>query len=310
MMPAIPPGDVLLHAGDFSSTGTLPEVTRFRQFMESQPHPQKIVIAGNHDITLQPDYYKVFGVNFHGKFFRKPDFDPLEYAQQCRDVVCPSTSPAYTYLQDSSTTILPPVAGSTVLSEGIQVYGSPWQPEFFNWAFNLYPGAELKEKWDMIPDTTDVLITHGPPRMILDRVDDGTFTGCAQLRDAIAQRVKPRLHVFGHIHEGYGRNRHVTLVLRSPCSLIPRVLSYVHRHVLRRHDYLRQCVHLHGQLPPHQPSNCGGSAFGPILASSGGGLPNCVHRWKLNSMGLSLKVVRKNRRYGCNLMLFALLFGA
>lgn len=51
-----------------------------------------------------------------------------------------------------------------------------------------------------------MLITHGPPRMILDRVDDGSFTGCAQLRDAIAHRVKPRLHVFGHIHEGYGTN--------------------------------------------------------------------------------------------------------
>lgn len=202
MMPAIPPGDVLIHAGDFSSTGTLPEVTRFRQFVDSLPHAQKIVIAGNHDITLQPDYYKVNGVNFHGKFFRQEGFDPIQYAQQCRDVVCPS-SPAYTYLQDSSTTIVPP-AGSAVPSPGIEVYGAPWQPEFYNWAFNLYPGTELKEKWDLIPDSTDVLITHGPPRMILDRVDDGTFTGCAQLRDAIVDRVKPRLHIFGHIHEGYG----------------------------------------------------------------------------------------------------------
>lgn len=68
----------------------------------------------------------------------------------------------------------------------------------------MRPGPELKAKWDLIPNSTDVLVTHGPPYMILDRNLEGLFTGCQQLREAVVDRVKPRLYVFGHIHEGYG----------------------------------------------------------------------------------------------------------
>jgi Icc-related predicted phosphoesterase len=89
--------------------------------------------------------------------------------------------------------------------QGIETYGSPWQPEFCNWAFNKNRGADIKEKWDLIPDTTDVLITHGPPKDILDLCAHGGRAGCEMLRDAVVDRVKPRLHIFGHIHEGYGR---------------------------------------------------------------------------------------------------------
>ncbi len=203
-MPSIPPGDVLIHAGDFSSTGTLSEMEGFKKFMSSQPHPQKIVIAGNHEITLQPDFYQWSGRRFHPRLFQSGTFDPLKYAQECRDVVCLSEPPTYSYLQDSSTVIVPPAPNSASTSPGIKVYGAPWQPAFGNWAFNLLPGSELKEKWDLIPDSTDVLITHGPPRTILDVTEAGDYTGCALLREVITGRVKPRLHIFGHIHEGYG----------------------------------------------------------------------------------------------------------
>eukprot|EP00026_Physarum_polycephalum_P017756 Phypoly_transcript_19088.p1 GENE.Phypoly_transcript_19088~~Phypoly_transcript_19088.p1 ORF type:complete len:151 (+),score=18.92 Phypoly_transcript_19088:146-598(+) len=86
--------------------------------------------------------------------------------------------------------------------EGINFYGAPWQPEFCKWAFNLPRGQALKEKWDMIPSNTDILITHGPPKGILDRVE-GSNEGCADLLAAV-QRIKPKYHIFGHIHEGYG----------------------------------------------------------------------------------------------------------
>tara|TARA_R110002073_G_scaffold128374_2_gene274096 strand:- start:242 stop:643 length:402 start_codon:yes stop_codon:yes gene_type:complete len=96
------------------------------------------------------------------------------------------------YLQDESVEI-----------EGLKIYGSPWQPWFFNWAFNLRTPEELKEKWDKIPEDTDVLVTHGPPLGILDLTMDGLNVGCSELIKAV-ERIKPRAHIFGHIHEGYG----------------------------------------------------------------------------------------------------------
>lgn len=97
-----------------------------------------------------------------------------------------------TYLQDEGVEI-----------EGVRFWGSPWQPRFFDWAFNLDRGAPLRHIWDAIPADTDVLITHGPPHGILDRTAHGEDVGCEELRRAV-ERVAPRLHVFGHIHESHG----------------------------------------------------------------------------------------------------------
>ena len=87
----------------------------------------------------------------------------------------------------------------------VKVWGSPWQPEFYNWAFNLpRQGAELKEVWNMIPSDVDILITHGPPHGHLDYVDySKQNVGCELLRDRI-NIIKPKIHVFGHIHSSYG----------------------------------------------------------------------------------------------------------
>ena len=97
-----------------------------------------------------------------------------------------------TYLEDSEATI-----------GGLRFYGSPWQPWFFDWAFNLERGAPLAEKWALVPDDTDVLLTHGPPSGVLDTTSRGERVGCEELAAAL-RRVRPRLHVFGHIHESYG----------------------------------------------------------------------------------------------------------
>ncbi|HNC99840.1 MAG TPA: metallophosphoesterase, partial [Myxococcota bacterium] len=84
------------------------------------------------------------------------------------------------------------------------IWGSPWQPRFFDWAFNLDRGEPLRRVWQKIPDGIDILVTHGPPKGILDRVQRGGEVGCEELREAL-RRVRPRLHVFGHIHEAYGQ---------------------------------------------------------------------------------------------------------
>jgi predicted phosphodiesterase len=90
---------------------------------------------------------------------------------------------------------------------GLRFYGAPWQPWFLDWAFNLPRGEPLRRKWALIPPQTDVLLTHGPPMEVLDRTFAGVHAGCEELRAAVA-RLTPPLHVFGHIHEGFGVVRH------------------------------------------------------------------------------------------------------
>ncbi|MBF0239610.1 MAG: metallophosphatase domain-containing protein [SAR324 cluster bacterium] len=102
-----------------------------------------------------------------------------------------------------------------ILVEGLKIYGSPWQPEYNNWAFNLPRGNALRAKWAMIPDDLDILITHGPPHKILDDIHRvihqppeviGKFdlnVGCEDLLQKVRQ-VEPGFHIFGHIHEDYG----------------------------------------------------------------------------------------------------------
>jgi Icc-related predicted phosphoesterase len=112
------------------------------------------------------------------------------------------------YLQDEETTAM-----------GLKFYGSPWTPWFMDWAFNLHPGKALKEKWDMIPPGIDVLITHGPPYRHGDRSEQNERLGDKDLLEAV-KRIGPRLHIFGHIHEGYGEYRvgETTLINASLCN--------------------------------------------------------------------------------------------
>lgn len=168
----VPDGDILIHAGDATNRGTEAEVEDFLVWYSQLPHLHKIYVAGNHDWLYENDN-------------RRARFLTARYG--------------ITYLQDSFIEI-----------ENLKIYGSPWQPRFFNWAFNLNRGAEMAEKWKLIPADIDVLITHGPPHGILDEVSRQFFienTGCEELRkkvEEIATSGKLKLHVFGHIHCGYG----------------------------------------------------------------------------------------------------------
>jgi predicted phosphohydrolase len=159
----VPPGDILIHAGDFTIAGAIEEIAAFNRWLGTLPHVHKVIIAGNHDLIFQ-------------------DSPAL-----ARSLITNAT-----YLEDSHT-----------VCEGLKIYGSPWQPWFMDWAFNLPRGRALEEKWELIPPDTDILVTHGPPFGILDDVPRSEHVGCEALLDAV-QWVKPLLHVFGHIHYSYG----------------------------------------------------------------------------------------------------------
>jgi hypothetical protein len=107
--------------------------------------------------------------------------------------------PKVSYLQDNLEVI------GEDYATAVKIYGSPWQPEFYNWAFNLpRQGWELEVKWNGISPDTDILITHGPAWGHLDTVRGQTGNlGCEVLSERL-KSLKPKIHVFGHIHSGYG----------------------------------------------------------------------------------------------------------
>uniref|UniRef100_A0A1B6DNH8 Calcineurin-like phosphoesterase domain-containing protein n=1 Tax=Clastoptera arizonana TaxID=38151 RepID=A0A1B6DNH8_9HEMI len=95
------------------------------------------------------------------------------------------------------------------------------QPEFCKWAFNVPRGFECLQKWETIPDETDVLITHTPPIGHGDLCCTGVRAGCVELLATVQKRVKPRYHVFGHIHEGYGisSDGNIIFINASTCDI-------------------------------------------------------------------------------------------
>lgn len=189
----VPDGDVLVHAGDITNVGSVLDIREFANWSKNLPHLDKIIIAGNHDFC-----------------FEKRDCQTLDAIRYLEDA-------GWKYLKDSSASVIDLSTGKE-----IKFYGSPWQPWFHDWAFNLPRGGEqLKRVWDAIPADTDVLITHGPPDRILDiTAHDKQHVGCEVLSERIKELKNLKLHVFGHIHEGYGKEvvNGVTYVNASICD--------------------------------------------------------------------------------------------
>ncbi|MBA2328767.1 MAG: metallophosphatase domain-containing protein [Flavisolibacter sp.] len=162
----LPKADAIIHAGDISYKGKEVEVIDFFDWFSSLPYTNKICIAGNHDFFFEKEKQEIIKKRIPGNVI---------------------------YLQDSGVEI-----------EGIKIWGSPVTPWFFNWAFNRKRGLQLLNHWKLIPPDTDVLITHGPPYGILDNIINETNAGCVDLLKTV-QQLKPKVHVFGHIHESYGQ---------------------------------------------------------------------------------------------------------
>jgi Icc-related predicted phosphoesterase len=160
----LPEGDILICSGDITYNGKPFAVSQFNAWFAAQPHRYKVLIAGNHDFLFEKE---------------------RAYARSL-------ISSNIIYLENTGCEIM-----------GLKFWGSPETPWFFDWAFNRQRGADIRRYWDEIPARTDVLITHGPPFGILDRNANDENTGCEELLVAV-QRTRPRVHIFGHIHEGFG----------------------------------------------------------------------------------------------------------
>jgi len=198
----VPDGDLLVHAGDLTFRGTESEVERELDWLGSLPHERKIFVAGNHDWFFDPQMPQ----DFHGY--------PLRRSRPVEALL--ADYPNIVYLQDSGCEF-----------EGWKIWGSPWQPNFQSWAFNFPKAGEAipLETWARIPSDTQILVTHGPPFGILDAVAPGRNVGDRALYDRIRNLPDLRLHIFGHIHEGYGRDERVlasgakiTFVNASTCT--------------------------------------------------------------------------------------------
>ncbi|KAL4439274.1 hypothetical protein ABPG74_016937 [Tetrahymena malaccensis] len=182
---ALPQGDVLIHAGDFTYTGCPQEVSDFNDFLRNSKFEVKIVIAGNHELT--------FDVNNYEKKLKKrykthcnQNYDAKQVKSLLQDCI---------YLEDSSYQL-----------QGINIYGSPYTQLYSQWAFHLETEEESIKKWEQIPSNTDILITHGGPYEIMDFEPSSpqTHEGDKYLKQQIFERVKPKYHIFGHSHGGYG----------------------------------------------------------------------------------------------------------
>lgn len=158
--------DVLIHCGDISGNGGIQAIEAFLAWFSAlDKFKHKIFIAGNHDWLFERANLRA------------------------REVVPNNVI----YLEDEE-----------VVIDGVKFYGTPVQKHFRNWAFNR-DESKLAQHWQAIPDDTDVLITHSPPYSILDLVPwNNSCEGSPSLYKEVVERIKPSLHLMGHIHEGYG----------------------------------------------------------------------------------------------------------
>lgn len=223
----LPAADVLLHCGDLTMNGSIAQHNNALKLITSVRADLKLIIPGNHDVTLDRAYYKA-----HPRVHAS--WDP-PYVETTLDEI-----------QDLYTGPKPRADGVRYLVEGVGryrlkngarlgVYASAYQPEFWNWAFGYARGvdrfnphagtgtgtglegaegesARTAEKHCPVPDfdggatSIDIMLTHGPPHGILDQTMSGAQVGCEHLRRAV-ERCRPRLHCFGHIHEAWGAVR-------------------------------------------------------------------------------------------------------
>lgn len=161
----VPDGDVFVHAGDISNFNrSRNHYVDFNDWIKELPHKYKLVLPGNHDERLE----------------RHPE-------------EIPELTSNYIYMHEKE-----------IVIDGTKFYGSSWQPVFFDWAFNLPRGEKLAEKWAKIPEDTDVLLTHCPPRQICDWTG-GEEVGCDELQKRVL-KIQPKLHLFGHVHESCGKH--------------------------------------------------------------------------------------------------------
>ncbi|TYZ63064.1 hypothetical protein PybrP1_006880 [[Pythium] brassicae (nom. inval.)] len=182
----VPLGDVLVHCGDFTQRGTHAEIRDFNDWLGSLPHRHKLVIAGNHDLSMDAAEYRThWDATWRHREFQDPALSRA-LLSNC------------TYVENRS-----------VVVDGVKIFGSPMTPPIPGrvMAFNVPRGFAAQQHWAKVPTDVDVLLTHGPPHGVLDKVFTGAHVGDETLLKEVLSRCRPQFHVFGHIHEAYGATR-------------------------------------------------------------------------------------------------------
>lgn len=171
----IPDGDIFVHAGDWTMFGDKPKIKVFLDWVEKLPHPIKVIVAGNHELSMDPS---------------TPMFADLKM----KDLIDKYKS--IIYLCDSSVEV-------KVRRRRLRIWGSPYTLAYNDWAFQYAPGERT---WQNVPDGTDMVVTHSPPFGVLDTIENCGHRpgGCKDLRDRVA-KIKPKVHIFGHLHDDGGR---------------------------------------------------------------------------------------------------------
>lgn len=181
----MPAGDLLLHTGDFTNVGKPDDIEKFAKWFVGLPFRYKVVIAGNHDKGFEKNPQEARKILQDNGFLVRTADTGAEGFPKLNPGEC-------VYLEDAGVTV-----------EGLKIFGSPWQPWFFDWAFNLHRGAQIRSVWKKLPLDTDILLTHGPVWGFVDKTSSEEHAGCADLLEKILE-MQPVVHISGHIHEARG----------------------------------------------------------------------------------------------------------
>lgn len=200
--PELPFGDVLIHAGDLTEHGSFDEIQTELRWLSSQPHRYKVFVAGNHDVLLDENFLKKYPERRYGSPKRKEDLDwgNVIYLHNSSITLDLPRNPHHA--SGTENTQKPQRIFSS--SRSIVIYGSPFTPRYGISAFQYSPDPQFwTQVFAPLRTKPDILVTHGPPKFHLD-ARDFHRAGCPYLSGEVA-RIRPRLHVFGHIHASYGR---------------------------------------------------------------------------------------------------------
>lgn len=190
------PVDVAIHCGDLTEESKLQEFDAALQLLRAIDAPLKLAIAGNHDFTLDEAIFRQKANEARAHSDQEEITKVFGDYGQARSLLTGAAA------KEQGIHFLDQGTHRFTLANGavLNVYASPFTPSLGDWGFQYHPdkGHDFE-----IAEGTDVAITHGPPRGILDRTDSRERAGCPRLFAAVA-RSKPRIHCFGHIHEGWG----------------------------------------------------------------------------------------------------------
>lgn len=213
----LPSADLLVHCGDLTYTGTTEQYHNCLDMLAEIDAPVKIVIAGNHDRTLDRDFMLAH-LNQYGPVRERAEDTFTEMRHLWTSADDRARKDNITFLDEGTHTIPLPNGASA------KIYASPYTPEFCDWAFPYEryedrfnpPRASLSDATNIAPYPVpsfalmdrplDLMITHGPPYGRLDETKYGNLAGCPHLLRAL-MRARPLVHCFGHIHEGRGAER-------------------------------------------------------------------------------------------------------